>query len=340
MASNRRSRKTRIRDSAEALFGQKITEVSAPGGSSRSSLRFHFAEHTVIGTLRPNFRRTHLEAYVLRALAPYTDDIPRCLGVDGEIMFQSDVGARRLNTELFKLDPAAQQELVAEAMAGIFRIQHAARQTDLHDKLPHLGNNPDWLANLADGVATLVPFKDADIPAQFDAAAVVERLTHQGLQFVKWDCRTGNAAIGDDEKLRWFDFEYAGLRHGAEDLAWLIADESLPVDGPRLDAMVRDALPRDPAGGVDDYMEYLAVYTVFHALQRLELIVSEARKRGWLRIEHVLGKDDVGAHPLFAANLCRTGAYFASQSVLTEMLVGHFEAAVQVFERILETGSA
>jgi len=335
----RLSRKDRIRKSAEALFGQKITEVSAPGGSSRSSLRFHFDDRTVIGTLRPNFRRTHLEAHVLRALAPHTDDIPRCLGVDGDILFQSDVGARRLNTELHACDHATQVNLVAEGVAGILRIQSAAHKTDLHDMMPHLGNNPEWLANLVDGVSVLVPFKD-DIPASFDPAATVERLTSTRLQFVKWDCRTGNAAIGDDGRLRWFDFEYAGLRHGAEDLAWLIADESLPLDGPTMDAIVRDALAGTPDGNPDDYMDYLSVYTVFHTLQRLDLILSEARSRGWLKITRVLGKDDVGVHPRFAAHLCRTGAYFAGQSRLTDMLVGHFDSAAQTFDRILETGTA
>lgn len=339
MASSRPSRQDRIRTSAEALFGLQVTEVSAPGGSKRSSLRFHFADHTVIGTLRPNFRRTHLEAYVLRALAPFCDDIPTCLGVDGEVMFQSDVGSRRLNTELFGVDKGTQEALVAEGVAAILRIQRAAWKTDLQDKLPHLGNNPDWLANLVGGVDTLVPFHD-DIPNSFDPAAAVQRLINSGQQFVKWDCRTGNAAIGDDNRLRWFDFEYAGLRHGAEDLAWLIADESIPLDGPTMEAIVRDALTIQPMGALDDYMDFLSVYTVFHALQRLALIMSEARSRGWLKIERVLGKDDVGIHPVFAAHLCRTGAHFAGNSKLTEMLVDHFEAAATTFDRIFETGTA
>ncbi|MCB1388870.1 MAG: hypothetical protein KDK12_06970, partial [Rhodobacteraceae bacterium] len=68
MATSNKARQDRIRRSAEALFGSRVTEVSAPGGNGRSSLRFHFERNTVIGTLRPNFRRTHIEAFVLRAL--------------------------------------------------------------------------------------------------------------------------------------------------------------------------------------------------------------------------------------------------------------------------------
>jgi hypothetical protein len=339
MARATTARQDRIRKSAEALFGSKVTEVSAPGGSRRSSLRFHFQDQTVIGTLRPNYRRTHLEACVLRALEPYCDDIPRCLGVDREVMFQSDVGARRLNSELHATDPERRVAILAEAIAAIFRIQVAARKTDLHDKMPHLGNNPDWLDNLADGVEALLPFA-GDVPASFDRTAVIERLTNSGLQFVKWDCRTGNAAIGSDGKLRWFDFEYAGLRHGAEDLAWLIGDESVPVDGATLLAIVEDALDGDPPGGRADYLDYLAVYTVFHILQRLILIMDEARSRGWLKIERIIARDDVGVHPELARNLCRTGAICAERSPLTAMLSGHFQVAADTFERILKTGEA
>lgn len=337
MSTSNTVRQNRIRSSAEALFGTRVTEVTAPGGNGRSSLRFHLGERTVIGTLRPNFRRTHIEAFVLRALEPHCDDIPRVLGVDREVMFQTDVGDRRLNRALHETDPERRVTLLAEAVAAIFRIQRAARKTVLRDKLPHMGNNPGWLSNLADGAETLVAFAGA-LPAGYDRAAVLERLRHPGVEFVKWDCRTGNAAIGNDNRLRWFDFEYAGLRHGAEDFAWLIGDESLPIAPATVQAVIEDALPGDLPGGREAYLDYLAVYTTFHILQRLILIMSEAKSRGWLRLERVLGKDDVGAHPELARNLCAMGAHYAALSPATAMLTGHLEAASATFDRILKTG--
>lgn len=337
MAKSNTARQDRIRRSAEALFGTRVTEISAPGGNGRSSLRFHFDDHTVIGTLRPNFRRTHIEAFVLRNLEDRCDDVPRVLGVDREVMFQTDVGARRLNRELHLADPERRIALLAEAVAAIFRIQRAARGTVLIEKLPHMGNNAGWLGRLADGAEELVAF-GGDLPASYDRTAALERLRHPGVEFVKWDCRTGNAAIGSDDKLRWFDFEYAGLRHGAEDFAWLIGDESLPIAPAVVQAVIEDALPADLPGGREDYLDYLAVYTSFHILQRLILIMGEARRRGWLRIERVLSKDDVGAHPEMARNLCAMGAHFAALSPTTAMLAGHFEAAAATFERILTTG--
>ncbi len=103
----------------------------------------HFADRDVIATLRPNFRRTHLEAHVLRALSRHCDDLPDCLGVVGEIMFQSDVGTRRLNMEIVRHGSKGRTDLAAEAVAAIFRIQAAARQTDLDRIMPHLGVNRD-----------------------------------------------------------------------------------------------------------------------------------------------------------------------------------------------------
>jgi len=337
MSKSNTARKDRIRHSAEALFGARVTEISAPGGNSRSSLRFHFDDMTVIGTLRPNFRRTHVEAFVLRELAPHCADVPRVLGVDREVMFQTDVGNRRLNMELHRADTEHQKSLISEAVSAIFRIQRAARKTVLIDKLPHLGNNDGWLNNLADGAEALIAF-GGDLPASYDRASAIERLQHPGLEFVKWDCRTGNAALGTDNRLRWFDFEYSGLRHGAEDLAWLIGDESLPVAPADMLAIVEDALPSDVPGGRDDYLDYLAAYTSFHILQRLILIMGEARSRGWLRIDRVLAKDDVGAHPEMARNLCAMGAHFAARARSTAMLARHFERASGAFDRILRTG--
>ena len=66
MAGNKRI--DRIVASAERLFGQRVERVSAPGGSGRASFRVHLPDRMVIATLRTNFRRTHLEAFVLRRL--------------------------------------------------------------------------------------------------------------------------------------------------------------------------------------------------------------------------------------------------------------------------------
>ena len=333
------SAQARIVEAARKHFGQDVARVSAPGGENRSSFRLHLADRTVIATLRPNFRRTHLEAHVLTELGRHCSDLPQCLGVMGEIMFQSDVGKRRLNVEIARAPAATQADLAAEAVAAIFRIHSAARQTDLNEIMPHLGNNRDWVMNFVDAVDFLDGL-GGGISKRFDRIAAYERIDAPARQFVKWDCRSGNAAIGSDDKLRWFDFEYAGLRHGGEDLAWLIGDEAWPLPPDQMVDVVIDAF--DPACGIPlpDYLDYLSVYLTFHAVQRLKLISKEAKKRGWLTKDRIRRYDDAGVHPEFAAQICRVGAYFSDQSELTAPLTPNFRVAQEGFEDIARQAAA
>jgi hypothetical protein len=327
----------RIVASAEQHFGRKLRKMTAPGGEGRASFRLHFDDLDVIATLRPNFRRTHLEAFVLESLSAYCDDIPRCLGVDGDILFQSDVGRRRLNQEIARHDRAGQLDLAAHAVAAIFRFQAAARQTDLGEMMPHLGTNAGWIANFVDAVDALQPWSDG-IPRHFDRAAASAVVARPGRQFVKWDCRSGNAAIGADVRLRWFDFEYSGLRHGAEDFAWLIGDEAWPVAPEDMVDVMIDAFDATCGHNIAEYLEYLAIYLTFHAIQRFKLIVKEAQKRGWLSKERVRKYDDAGVHPEFAVQILKVGRYFSAQSRITAPLTRNLDATMRAFESILHDG--
>ncbi|MCA0869480.1 hypothetical protein LCL97_01460 [Seohaeicola saemankumensis] len=336
-SSSRKDRLQRIVECAETYFGRPLDRVSAPGGDGRSSFRLHFADGDVIATLRPNFRRTHLEAHVLQRLGEFSDDLPRCLGVVDDIMFQSDVGDRRLNMEIVRHDGKGQLDLAAEAVAGIFRIQSAARKTDLGQVMPPLGANDDWVDNFISAVDALQPYSGG-ISSKFDRVAAAQAVSVTGGQFVKWDCRSGNAALDRTGKLRWFDFEYAGLRHGAEDFAWLIGDEAWPLEPDVMADVMIDAF--DPGTGhrIDDYLEYLSVYLTFHCVQRFKLIVKEAQKRGWLSRDRVRKYDDAGVHPEFAAQICKVGRYYSAQSPVTAPLTRNFDAAMSVFLDILRDG--
>jgi hypothetical protein len=325
----------RIVEAAEDFFGQEVERVTAPGGEGRSSFRLHLADRDVIATLRPNYRRTHLEAFVLDQLGQHTSNIPKVLGVEGEIMFQSDVGRRRLNQDIIRHNAEKQVDLAAEAVAGIFRIHEAARKTDLHSMMPHLGANDDWVANFVNAVDALQPYSGG-ISDKFDRDEVANAMSYPGRQFVKWDCRSGNAAIGQDDRMRWFDFEYSGLRHGAEDCAWLSGDEAWPLAPDVMVDVMIDAFDPNCGHEIADYLEYMSVYLTLHSVQRLKLIIKESKKRGWLSKERVRRYDDAGVHPEFAAQLCRTGAYYAAQSKLTAPLSRNFEAAGRAFKAMSE----
>ena len=331
--SEKKSPKRQIIEAAEAHFGQKIDRVSAPGGEGRSSFRLYFPDRAVIATLRPNFRRTHLEAFVLDKLNAHCSDLPECLGVVDKIMFQSDVGKRRLNVEIAEVDAERRLELSAEAVEAIFRIHSASRKTDLHTMMPHLGLNREWVLNFVDAIDFL---KDlgGGISDRFDRVAAYEIIAVEPRQFLKWDCRSGNAAIGADDKLRWFDFEYAGMRHGAEDVAWLIGDEAWPVSPQKMLDVVTQTYDRDYGMPLDAYLDYLSVYMTFHCVQRLKLISKESKKRGWLSKEKIRKYDDAGVHPEFAAQMCRVGAYFSARSPVTKPLTRNFMAALHGFVHV------
>ncbi|WP_044027923.1 hypothetical protein [Ruegeria pomeroyi] len=336
-ATGKSERLNRIVDTARVHFGRPVCKVTAPGGENRSSFRLHFDDMDVIATLRPNVRRTHLEAFVLERLRAHCDDLPECLGVVGEVLFQSDVGGRRLNQEIMRHTETGRLDLAAQAAAAIFRIHSAARRADLHQMLPHLGGSETWISNLVAAVDSLQPYS-MGIDARFDRAAAAERLACPGGQFVKWDCRSGNAALDRAGRLRWFDFEYCGLRHGAEDFAWLIGDEAWPIAPDQMVDVMIDAF--DPGCGhrIDTYLDYLSVYLTFHCVQRFKLIVKEARTRGWLSKARVRKYDDAGVHPEFAMQICSVGAYFAAQSPVTAPLARNFEGAVDSFREILREG--
>jgi hypothetical protein len=329
-SSSQQKRLARVVKAAEVHFGRPVRRVTAPGGNGRASYKIHFEDYAIFATLRPNFRRTHLEAHVLDRLAPHCDLIPRCLGVSGEVMFQSDVGGRRLNLEIVECQAQNRVDLAAEAVRAIFKVQEAGRKSDLHDRLPCLGNNEDWLDNLVDGVDALEPFSTGP-HMKLDKPALKSLLAQSGKQFVKWDCRSGNAAIGEDDVLRWFDFEYAGLRHGAEDIAWLIGDEAWPIDPEVMLDIVRSEF--DPRCGhdLDRYLDYLSVYLTFHCAQRFKLIIKEAKMRGWLSKKRIRKYDDAGVHPEFGAQICRVGAFFAARNPLIAPISQGFEGAQKMF---------
>ncbi len=323
-----------IVSTAETFFGRTVEDVTAPGGESRSSFRLRIGGRSVIATLRPNFRRTHLEAHVLQSLNAHCDDLPVCLGVVGEVMFQSDVGARRLNTLIPTLDSTRQLDLAAEAVAALFRIHAAARKTDLHEIMPHLGATDAWVENFIGGIDQLQELTGG-IPDSFDRNAACAAVAITGHQFVKWDCRSGNAAMGDDDRLRWFDFEYAGMRHGAEDFAWLIGDEAWPIAPDQMVDVMIDSFDASCGIPLEDYMHYLAIYTTFHAIQRLNLVTREAGRRGWASKHHIRKYDDAGRNPAFAVHIAEVGAYFSDQTTLTAPLTQNFITARDGFAEIL-----
>lgn len=314
----------RVHSAAQSLFGDRLTHISTPGGSYRASYRVHLGDMTAIASCRDDFRRTRIEAFALRKLGATCDAMPRCLGLTDDVLFQSDAGQRRLNVAMFEEGDAERQMISGKAVEALFSVHRAARAAEMHRYMPPLGVSKPWITRVANAVRKLEK-QGARMGKGFNRFKVIEALSIEPRQFVKWDCRSGNAALDASGKLRWFDFEYCGLRHGAEDFAWLIADESWPMAPQTMLDMVRDAYDPDIAQPRDAWLDYLSLYTVFHALQRLQLMQSEVAKRGWKSKRKVVARDDVGLHPEFALQLCTVAMFFADRNRLTAPLMPMFE---------------
>jgi hypothetical protein len=286
---------------AARFFGQPIVKMTAPGGRSRRSFRLYFADRTVIVSQRHRSDKSEVERRVLTALGAATDSVPRFLGTSEGLVFQSDVGAERLNWLIHTLPVADRLAVAAKAVQALFDIQRAAVRVGLRDGMP---------------TASLVPTHDDDLI--WVARRMAVQLNHRDLAFdpdrlspwfrrvpqafVKWDCRAGNAALGTDGHVRWF--EDARLAQGPEDFASLIADESWPIDGDAMLALVKSRLTPENAPDPQSYMTYLEEFSTLQALRRIRLIFSEAKRRGWMDRVSILKFDKVGTNPHMGERLC------------------------------------
>jgi hypothetical protein len=309
-----------------ALYGIPPRHISAPGGDYRASYRVHVGDQTVIATSRAEYRRTHIEAFVLKKIGSLSSVTPKFLGLIGNVLFQSDVGAKRLNVAMLEAAPYRQVELAAQAVSSLFNLHHAGNCPQIQAALPPIGASETWAIRLADSVKQLES-RGGRIARGYDQHAIIDKLKIPSqLCFVKWDCRTGNAALNHSGGLSWFDFEFCGLRHGAEDFSWLIADETLPVGPELMFSIVKDSHIEKAGLSRDAWLDYLSLYTVFHASKRLILVLDGAEKRGWKQKRKVIARDDVGLHPDFVRQLCAVARFFADRSSLTSPLIPVFDA--------------
>lgn len=323
-----------IAERAGALFGATVMKVSAPGGARRSSLRVHFADHTVIATNRPHSGRALHEDKILSQLGPICGAVPKILGRSGSLIFQTDVGRTRLSRAVQDAAPEAQKALAQQAIAAIFEIQAAASTTPLMADIPQLGATGPWIAAVVNGTDELAAMIDAPAPV-FDRELAAERLTPKVTRFVKWDCRAGNAALDEAGALRWFDFEFAGLRHGAEDFAWIIGDEIWPVEAATMLDLIGAAYQPTADESREAYLDYLVHYAAFHTIQRIMLIIREARRRGWLSLAEVIRRDKVGVTPHLGIRMAQRGRWLAAQDADLRPLTALFDVAQTRFEDVL-----
>jgi len=305
---------------AEAHFGKPVERISAPGGSSRDSLRVHFADSSVIATWRESKGQRARELAILQGLDGAGGLVPRCLGVAGEMFFQSDAGRRRLSVDLARASVAEQVVLARRAGDSLMELRARARAAGINADLPPVGLGRAWRRGFVRSAEKLAD-RLGLVPPALDRRGLIDAVAAEPREFVKWDARPGNAAVRADGGLVWFDFEQAGLRHGIEDLAWLAGDEFWPLDREATLFAWRDLLT-----GIDAAeRRMLDIFTALHMAGRLRLILHKPTGIAWIPVAEGLRYDQIGRAPEVIAGLCRRALGWARSQPLTHPLAGFFD---------------
>lgn len=321
------------------FFQEPVLQITAPGGRTRTSFRVFFKSGSIIVTQRRDPAVQDLECHLLQALDGQCGAVPRYLGRSGTLMFQSDAGSERLNRHINSV-PADQRPAVARlAVQGILDMHRSARRINLARRLPTRGlrsyPDDDLIAMVQNAAHNLgMPVAD------FDPAALDPAFRAEPLNFVKWDCRSGNAARDASGTLRWFDFEEAHRAQGPEDFAWLVADESWPLRMDQTLDIVRALLTPDDCADTDTgaFMTYLDQFSALHALRRIRLILHEVtRANRWHDRVTILKYDKVGVNPVMGERLARSGFDLCARYPATRPLQPLFAKTADLFAAARQT---
>lgn len=307
---------------AGQMFSAEVDKVTAPGGRSRESLRVHFANRTMVATQRSYPGRMRMEVEVLRRLSGRGAPVPRFLGGTEKVFFQADVGSRRLSGEMASAKADQQLKVARRAVESLLEIHQAGHDAGLAEIVPGLGEREDWVRGFVGTVNPSSGKYGIAIP-DLDHDALVARLHVPATTFIKWDARPGNAAVGKNDRVFWFDWEHCGKRQGMEDFAWMAGDEFFPPGAEAVLSPLTDLLPAD---GRDENLDYLIHFITFHIVQRLTIIHRRFRKHGWVNAKKAMRYDKIGTDPDLAIRLCDHGADWAARAALTRPMVGWFNA--------------
>ncbi len=311
------------------IFDQPVEKVTAPGGNSRESLRVHFPARTIIATQRAWPGRMRLEMEVLRRLSEQGAPVPAFLGGTEQMFFQADLGPRRLTGELAIAAGRGDTTMMLRALESLVSIREAAARADLAAIVPALGERPEWVAGLVRTVVRTSEMLGIDAPS-LDFAALDAALLVPARRFVKWDARPGNASVGADGRVAWFDWEHCGRRQGIEDFAWLTGDEFWPWPSETVLPALERILPAHSAAD----LSYLTLFISFHFVQRLTLILGRQARHGWEDRTHAMRYDRIGTDPELARRLCRHGAGWAVHHRLTRPMVAWFAEAADALAHL------
>ncbi|MHC5010262.1 MAG: RIO1 family regulatory kinase/ATPase domain-containing protein [Planctomycetota bacterium] len=291
------------------------TFTTGPSSERRGTRRLQVAGRTVHATRRLTPTVAEKEARVLRALDARGAPVPRFLAFEDGWLLQESAGDVRLSETLNAVEPGEAGGLLREAVESLAFIQAAGREAGLAEVVPAFATGEDTARKLLENLHAIGTLRRIPLPT-FDEERVAEHLGAPGPDFIKWDARPANAAVGRDGVVRWFDWQHANRRHASDDLVWLLLDETVPEKVAAADLLVE--LAPDWKATPDR----VCAVGVAHVGMRLQGILKDESRMA-LAWADCLANDWLGSRES-ARRLCRRGADLSRHSIATAPLAAWF----------------
>ncbi len=304
----------------EQLLGQKVSTMDFPGGTHRSSFRLILDDgRSVIASRRFNSSRSLYESLVMRRLQKYDAPTPKHYAYNGLVMIQEELPGVRLSDALKDCSAEQYTQMMSRALSSLLDIHRIAKQDALTEAVPIIGCEPDWLISLIDRTALLGNYMGIASP-KIPVKQIYGCLLLLKPAFIKWDARPGNAMLGDDGSVKWFDWEHCCARNPMDDMAWLLCDDAVP-NYPEAEDQLIDTYLSDFADGrnLEDAKTYLEVFGVHHACIRLCRILDEKGADSWIAYENRVSVQ-LGSQLGIAQQLCKRASRWAGKNPMTAPL--------------------
>ncbi len=317
--------------SCQQLLGQKLVAIDFPGGVHRSSFRLMLENgHSVIASRRANAGRSFYESLIMRRLEKHQAPIPKHYAYNGLVMIQEELLGVRLSDALQNCSKEQYVTMMSSALEALLEIHHIAEQEKLSEVVPIIGCEPDWLIAFIDRTALLGNYMG--IPtAKLPVKQIYDCLLLLKPRFIKWDARPGNAMLGDDGKVKWFDWEHCCARNPMDDMAWLLCDDTVPNYPDAEDQLIDTYLAAFADDRkFDEARVYLDVFGMHHACVRLCRILHEKDNDSWLVYENRVSVQR-GTQLRIAQQLCKRASRWAGKNAMTASLAEWF---LQIAKRL------
>jgi len=315
----------------QQLLGQKLVAIEFPGGMHRSSFRLTLENgHSVIASRRFNAGRSFYESLVMRRLEKHQAPIPKHYAYNGLVMIQEELSGVRLSDALQNCSEEQYVKMMSSALDALLEIHEIAEKEKLSEVVPIIGCEHDWLIAFIDRTALLGNYMG--IPtAKIPVKQIYDCLMLLKPRFIKWDARPGNAMLGDDGKVKWFDWEHCCARNPMDDMAWLLCDDAVPNYPEAEDQLIDTYLAAFADGRkLDEARVYLDVFGMHHACVRLCRILNEKDSDSWLAYENSISVQH-GSPLRTAQQLCKRASRWAGKNPMTASLAEWF---LQIAKRL------